>query len=136
METQKDEIINLFYIEHLKVNKIAEKINVTSAYITKVIKTDSRYKKEKDFRKEKSREKRKKTKTILLNKKEKTKELKIIMLLYKNNIYKHLWNYRREKNLVMKIIENGIKVLLNITLRNIGTNLMNNLVVLMMYQNT
>ena len=42
METQKDKIINLFYIEHLKVKEIAEKINVTSAYITKVIKTDKK----------------------------------------------------------------------------------------------
>ena len=59
METQKDKIINLFYTYHLKVKEIAEKTNVTSAYITKVIKTNSRYKKEKDFRKEKSKEKRK-----------------------------------------------------------------------------
>ena len=59
METQKDKILNLFYIEHLKVKEIAEKTKVTSAYITKVIKTDSRYMEEKNFRKEKSKEKRK-----------------------------------------------------------------------------
>ena len=58
METQKDKILNLFYIEHLKVKEIAEKTKVTSAYITKVIKTDSRYMEEKNFRKEKSKEKR------------------------------------------------------------------------------
>ncbi len=59
MESLKDKILNLFYIGHLKVKEIAEKTNVTSAYITKVIKTDSRYKEEKNFRKEKSKEKRK-----------------------------------------------------------------------------
>lgn len=59
METQKDKILNLFYIEHLKVKEIAEKTSVTSAYVTKVIKIDSRYKEEKNFRKEKSKEKRK-----------------------------------------------------------------------------
>ena len=50
METQKDKILNLFYIEHLKVKEIAEKTKVTSAYITKVIKTDSRYMEEKNNR--------------------------------------------------------------------------------------
>ena len=75
METQKDEIINLFYIEHLKVKEIAEKINVTSAYITKVIKTDSRYKKEKDFRKEKSREKRKKDQNNFVKQKRENKRI-------------------------------------------------------------
>ena len=50
METQKDKIINLFFIEHLKVKEIADITNVTSAYVTKVIKTDARYKEEKSFR--------------------------------------------------------------------------------------
>ena len=72
METQKDKILNLFYIEHLKVKEIAEKTSVTSAYVTKVIKIDSRYKEEKNFRKEKSKESW--LKIILLSKKEKTKE--------------------------------------------------------------
>ncbi len=58
MKTLK-KILNLFYIEHLKVKEISEKTSVTSAYVTKVIKTDSRYKEEKNFRKEKSKEKRK-----------------------------------------------------------------------------
>ena len=47
----KEKILNLFYIEHLKVKEIAENTNVSSAYITKVIKKDTRYKKEKEFRK-------------------------------------------------------------------------------------
>lgn len=59
MKTLKEKILNLFYIEHLKVKEISEKTSVTSAYVTKIIKTDSRYKEEKNFRKEKSKEKRK-----------------------------------------------------------------------------
>lgn len=75
METQKDKILNLFYIEHLKVKEIAEKTNVTSAYITKVIKTDSRYKEEKNFRKEKSNEKRKLAQNDFIKRKRENKRI-------------------------------------------------------------
>lgn len=47
----KETIINLFYIEHLKVKEIAERENISSAYITKVIKQDNRYIQEKQYRK-------------------------------------------------------------------------------------
>ena len=59
METLKDKIFEMFYIKHLKVKDIAEREKVSSAYITKVVKTDVRYKTEKAFRKNKSKEKRK-----------------------------------------------------------------------------
>ena len=59
METLKEKIINLFYFEHLKVKNISEKLNISSAYITKIIKTDNRYIEEKQFRKNLSKEKRK-----------------------------------------------------------------------------
>lgn len=55
----KNTIINLFYIEHLKVKEIAEKENITSAYVTKIIKQDTRYIQEKEYRKEMSKDKRK-----------------------------------------------------------------------------
>ena len=58
-ETLKDKIFEMFYIKHLKVKDIAEREKVSSAYITKVVKTDVRYKTEKAFRKNKSKEKRK-----------------------------------------------------------------------------
>ena len=51
----KEDIINLFYNEHLKVKEIAEKLKVSTPYITKVIKQDSRYMQEKDFRKKESK---------------------------------------------------------------------------------
>jgi hypothetical protein len=55
----KENIINLFYIEHLKVKEIADKINKTSAYVTKIVKQDARYIKEKEFRKAISKDNRK-----------------------------------------------------------------------------
>lgn len=55
----KENILNLFYIQHLKVKEIAEKENTSSAYITKIIKQDTRYLQEKEYRKDKSKEKRK-----------------------------------------------------------------------------
>jgi len=55
----KENILNLFYIQHLKVKEIAEKENTSSAYITKIIKQDARYLQEKEYRKDKSKEKRK-----------------------------------------------------------------------------
>ena len=75
METQKDKILNLFYIEHLKVKEIAEKTSVTSAYVTKVIKTDFRYKEEKNFRKEKSKEKRKLAQNNFIKQKRENKRI-------------------------------------------------------------
>ena len=59
MKTLKDDITTLFYIEHLKVKEIAEKIDTSSAYITKVVKQDSRYLQEKEYRKAISKDKRK-----------------------------------------------------------------------------
>lgn len=55
----KENIINLFYIKHLQVKEIAKQVNTSSAYITKVIKQDSRYLKEKEFRKNISKKRRK-----------------------------------------------------------------------------
>lgn len=59
MNKSKETIINLFYIDHLKVKEIAEKFNFSSAYITKIIKQDVRYAEEKLYRKDLSKEKRK-----------------------------------------------------------------------------
>ena len=75
METQKDTILNLFYIEHLRVKDIAEKLKISSAYITKIIKTDSRYEEEKNFRRERSKEKRKADQNHFIKKKRETKRI-------------------------------------------------------------
>lgn len=59
MENQNQNILNLFYIRHLKVKEITNIANVSSPYITKIIKQDTRYIQEKNFRKDQSKEKRK-----------------------------------------------------------------------------
>ena len=59
MESKKDMIIELFFKQHLKVNEIAEKVDTSSAYITKIIKTNPRYFKEKQSRQEISKLNRK-----------------------------------------------------------------------------
>lgn len=59
MKNSIENIINLFYIEHLKVKDISNKLNVSSPYITKIVKKDSRYIQEKEFRKKLSKDKRK-----------------------------------------------------------------------------
>ena len=50
-----EKIIDLFYIQHLKVKDIAKTLNISSAYITKIIKQDSRYIEEKDLRKKQNK---------------------------------------------------------------------------------
>lgn len=74
MKTLKENIITLFYIEHLKVKEIAEKVNTSSAYITKIIKQDTRYMQEKEYRKAISKDKRKVAQNnFIKNKREKQK---------------------------------------------------------------
>lgn len=59
MESSKEQIIKYFFNEHLKVKDIAEIMNVSSSYITRIIKQDKRYSEEKEYRYNKSKEKRK-----------------------------------------------------------------------------
>lgn len=54
----KDKIISSYYICHLKVKEISKNLNVSSAYITKIIKQDERYANEKQYRKDISKNKR------------------------------------------------------------------------------
>lgn len=50
--SNKEKIIDLFYSEHSKPVDIALKLNVSNAYVSKVIKKDSRYHEEKSQRKQ------------------------------------------------------------------------------------
>ncbi|MDO4283514.1 MAG: hypothetical protein Q4D02_07760 [Clostridia bacterium] len=54
----KEKIISSYYIKHLKVKEISEKLSISSAYVTKIIKQDSRYAQEKQYRKDISKNKR------------------------------------------------------------------------------
>lgn len=68
----KEKIINSYYIYHLKVKEISEALNISSAYVTKIIKQDSRYDKEKEYRKDISKNNRKLAKNrFIKNKREK-----------------------------------------------------------------
>lgn len=75
MENKKDKIIELFFIRHLSVKEIADSIGTSSAYITKIIKTDDRYVGEKQYRKEKSKEKRKQDKNNFMKNKREQKRI-------------------------------------------------------------
>ena len=75
MENKKDKIIELFFINHLSVKEIADSIGTSSAYITKIIKTDERYVMEKQYRKEKSKEKRKQDKNNFMKNKREQKRI-------------------------------------------------------------
>lgn len=75
MVNKKDVIIELFYNHHLKVNEIADKIETSSAYITKIIKLDTRYYKEKQNRKIISKENRKITKNNFMKHKREQKRI-------------------------------------------------------------
>lgn len=74
MENKKDKIMELFFIEHLTVKNIAKVVDTSSAYITKIIKKDNRYIKEKEYRKSISNDKRKIAQNkFMKNKREKKK---------------------------------------------------------------
>lgn len=47
----KENIISNYYIKHQKVKEISEELGVSTAYITKIIKQDTRYSNEKQYRK-------------------------------------------------------------------------------------
>ncbi len=57
--SNKEKIINLFFNEHLKPVNIALKLNVSNAYVSKVIKKDFRYHEEKNQRKKQNKQKHK-----------------------------------------------------------------------------
>lgn len=53
----KELIIKLYFIDRLTATSIAKELNVSNAYITKIIKQDTRYYEEKEKRKEENKEK-------------------------------------------------------------------------------
>lgn len=69
----KELIIKLYFIDRLTATSIAKELNVSNAYITKIIKQDSRYCEEKEKRKEENKEKHiKKTKKYINFKRKQT----------------------------------------------------------------
>ena len=83
-------IIRLFYEEHKRPTDIAEELEVSKSYITKVIKKDERYDEEKEYRKNKSKENHKACKRNYINKKrqaEKQEYQAMIIQINKDNEY-------------------------------------------------
>ena len=56
---KKEQILDLYFNKHLKQTEIAEKVNASQQYISKIIKKDERYEDEKSSRKSSNAEKRK-----------------------------------------------------------------------------
>lgn len=56
---KKEQILDLYFNKHLKQTEIAEKINASQQYISKIIKKDEKYEDEKSSRKSSNAEKRK-----------------------------------------------------------------------------
>lgn len=55
----KEQILDLYYNQHLKQNKIAKIVGKSCPYVSKVVKSDNRNKQEKEIRKETNAENRK-----------------------------------------------------------------------------
>lgn len=74
--TKKEKIIISYYEEKLNMVTISKNLNVSKQYVSKIIKTDSRYSNEKDKRKEESaiRQKRRNIQCITKNRKLKKDE--------------------------------------------------------------
>lgn len=57
--SNKEKILDLYYNQHLKQNKIAEIVGTTTQYVSKVVRADKRNKEEKEKRKTENSENRK-----------------------------------------------------------------------------
>ncbi len=57
--SNKEQILDLYYNEHLKQNEIAEIVGTSTQYVSKVVRTDSRINQEKESRKQTNSEQRK-----------------------------------------------------------------------------
>lgn len=57
--SNKNKIIQMYYIEHLRPTDISKALNIDNGYITRIIKQDERYKTEKQQRKQFNKQKNK-----------------------------------------------------------------------------
>ena len=123
---KNQKIIMLFYEEHKRPTDIAKELKVSKPYITKVIKKDERYIKEKEYRSNLSKENHKVCKRNYINKrrqKEKLEYQAMIIQINKDNEYlstkKEIsdlafvkWNrdmFRYDKNSSNLILRKGFK---------------------------
>lgn len=73
--SNKEKIIDLFFNKKLSIVEIAEKLNITKQYVSKIARQDFRYTQERENRKQKNKEKQKKTvKDYIYNKRKKERQ--------------------------------------------------------------
>jgi len=123
---KNEDIIRLFYEEHKRPTDIAEELEVSKPYITKVIKKDERYDEEKEYRKNISKENHKACKRNYINKKRQTEKQEyqaMIIQINKDNEYLSTktqisdlsfvkWNrdiFRYDKNSSDLVLKKGFK---------------------------
>lgn len=123
---KNQKIIMLFYEEHKRPTDIAKELKVSKPYITKVIQKDERYIKEKEYRRDISKENHKVCKRNYINKRRQTEKLEyqaMIIQINKDNEYlstkKEIsdlafvkWNrdmFRYDKNSSNLILRKGFK---------------------------
>ena len=87
---KNQKIIMLFYEEHKRPTDIAKELKVSKPYITKVIQKDERYIKEKEYRRDISKENHKACKRNYINKRRQTEKQEyqaMIIQINKDNEY-------------------------------------------------
>ena len=73
--SNKEKIIDLFFNKKLSIVEIAEKLNITKQYVSKIARQDLRYTQERENRKQKNKEKQKKrVKDYIYNKRKKERQ--------------------------------------------------------------
>lgn len=73
--SNKEKIIDLFFNKKLSIVEIAEKLNITKQYVSKIARQDFRYTQERENRKQKNKEKQKKrVKDYIYNKRKKERQ--------------------------------------------------------------
>lgn len=73
--SNKEKIIDLFFNKKLSIIEIAEKLNITKQYVSKIARQDLRYTQERENRKQKNKEKQKKrVKDYIYNKRKKERQ--------------------------------------------------------------
>lgn len=83
--SNKDMICELFYSEHKQQQEIATAVKVSQQYVSKVIKADSRYKVEKENRKEQHAKQRKAKQVQYIKTKRQQEDLEYEYLKYLQN---------------------------------------------------
>lgn len=85
--SNKEKIIDLFFNKRLSIVEIAEKLNITKQYVSKIARQDLRYTQERENRKQKNKEKQKKrVKDYIYNKRKKERQERLNAMIEMQHI--------------------------------------------------